>query len=252
MLKKLSGTAKNTNTINVKPYDLVAQIYTDLMSEVNYKRWAKYIYQLTKDYIPPDASVLELASGNCSLASILKKHYKNIICTDISLQMLKQSSFNQKIVCNMMQLPFKNKFDLIFSSFDSINYLLSQNKLLVLFDQVYNCLNDRGIFAFDVSLEKNSYKHQKDSKLKGKKGPLKYTRESIYDEKTRIHKNIFYLTDKDGSVFTEVHKQKIYNFKTYFELLDNAGLYVLNCYHAFTRKDATEYLDRIQFVVKRK
>lgn len=252
MLKKLSKTVKNIKAVNVKPYDLVATIYPDLMSEVNYKRWAKYIYQLTKNYIQPDAAVLELASGNCSLASILKKYYKNIICTDLSLQMLRQSSFDKKIVCSMIQLPFNNKFDLIFSSFDSVNYLLSQNKLLDLFNQVYNCLNDRGIFTFDVSLEKNSYNHQKDSKLKGKKGPLKYTRESVYDEKTRIHTNIFFLTDKYGNVFTEVHKQKIYNFNTYFELLDNAGLYVLNCYHAFTMRDAADNMDRIQFVVKRK
>lgn len=252
MLKKLLKTEKKIKASRVNPYDLVAQIYPDLMSEVNYKRWAKYIYKISKDYIKPDGMILELASGNCSLASILKTKYKNVICSDISLQMIKQGRFDTKLVCNMLQLPFKIKFDLIFSSFDSINYITSQNKLLVLFCHVYQYLNNNGIFAFDVSLETNSYNHQKDSKITGRMGQYKYSRKSVYNEKTKIHKNIFYLTDKNGKLFTEVHTQKIYDFNTYFNLLDKAGFYVLHCYHAFTKKDASADMDRVQFIVKRK
>ncbi|MFO7524235.1 MAG: class I SAM-dependent methyltransferase [Ignavibacteriaceae bacterium] len=252
MLKILLKTEKNIKAFRVSPYELVAHIYPDLMSEVNYKRWAKYIYKISKDYIKPDAMILELASGNCSLASALKTKYKNVICSDISFQMLKQGRFDKKIVCSMLQLPFNIKFDFIFSSFDSINYITSQDKLLVLFNHVFQYLNENGIFSFDVSLETNSYNHQNDSKLKGRMGQYKYSRKSVYNEKTRIHKNIFYLTDKNGNLFTEVHRQKIYDFNTYFNLLDKAGFYVLHCYHAFSTKDARADMDRVQFIVKRK
>ena len=67
----------------------------------------------------------------------------------------------------MKEIPFKSKFDLIFSSFDSINYLLSKQKVLQHFKQVKNILSDDGIFSFDTALESNSYKHQKTALNKG-------------------------------------------------------------------------------------
>lgn len=252
MLKRLFKTEKKQTAISVKPYSVVSEIYADLMDEVNYKRWARYIYFLAKEKINPASDILELASGNCTLANNLLHKNKNIICTDISKSMLIQSNYDRKIVCDMTLLPFNKTFDLVISTFDSVNYLLSKKKLLKLFEEVARILKPDGLFTFDVSLEKNSYIHQRDSKKKGKTKKYKYQRKSIYDPQTRIHKNIFLITDKNGNAFTETHKQKIYDFETYFELLDKAGLFAVNCYKTFTSKQGTEDSDRLQFVVKRK
>jgi ubiquinone/menaquinone biosynthesis C-methylase UbiE len=252
MLKKSHGTEKNQKVIKVIPYSLVADIYSNLMDEVNYKRWARYIYFLAKDKIHPGSSILELASGNCRLTEKLLHKNKKIICTDISKQMLMKSTYNRKIVCDMTCLPFNQNFDLIFSTFDSINYLLSRNKLLMLFKEVHRLLKVDGLFTFDVSLEKNSYIHQKDSKKSGRTKNYKYYRKSVYDPTTGIHSNYFKILDNDGNTFTEVHKQKIFKFNEYFELLEKAGLYVVNCFKTFTSKDGTEKSDRVQFIVKRK
>jgi ubiquinone/menaquinone biosynthesis C-methylase UbiE len=252
MLKKLFRTEVKLNPTKAKPYNLVSEVYSDLMDEVNYKRWAKYIYCIAKDKINPASDILELASGTCQLTSNLLHKNKRIICTDLSKQMLLQSIYPNKVVCDMVSLPFKNQFDLIFSTFDSINYLLSQKKIYSMFCEVNRCLRKDGIFTFDASLEKNSYIHQKDSKKNGSTKDFSYKRKSIFDPETRIHKNIFEITNKSGRVFTEVHKQKIYDFNTYFELLDKAGFYVVHCYKAFTLKDGNADTDRVQFIVKRK
>ncbi len=252
MLKKLSKTEKKSKITEVKQYSLVSEIYSDLMKEVNYVRWAKYIYLITKDKIQLNSEILELASGSCNLSTYLQSKYKNIICTDISKQMLMQSSYKKKIVCNMLHLPFNKQFDLIFSEFDSINYILTQKMLSAFFKEIYRYLKPDGIFTFDVSLEKNSYIHEKDSKKNGKTRNYSYKRKSIYDPKTRIHRNIFEITDKSGNVFSEMHKQKIYDFNTYFKLLDKAGLYVVNCYKTFTLKEGWANTSRVQFIVKRR
>ena len=252
MLKKLFKTEKKTKVTKVHPYSLVSEIYSDLMDEVNYKRWARYIYFLAKDKIKPDSDILELASGNCQLVSNLLHKNKNIICTDLSKEMLSHSTHSRKVVCSMVQLPFNKSFDLIFSTFDSLNYLLTTKKLLSLFYEVEKLLKTDGIFTFDVSLVKNSYIHQKSSKKSGRTNNYKYRRQSIYDPDTSIHKNIFTITDKLGNVFTETHRQRIYDFETYFELIDKSGLYVVNCYRTFTSKQGSADSDRVQFIVKRK
>lgn len=216
MLKKLSRTEKKSKITEVRQYSLISEIYSDLMKEVNYVRWAKYIYILTKDKIQSNSEILELASGSCNLSTNLQSKYKNIICTDLSKQMLMQSSYKKKIVCNMLHLPFNKQFDLIFSEFDSINYILTQKKMLTFFKEIYRYLKQDGIFTFDVSLEKNSYIHEKDSKKSGKTKNYSYKRKSVFNPKTRIHRNIFEITDKSGNVFSEIHKQKIYDFNNLF------------------------------------
>ncbi|HSL88788.1 MAG TPA: class I SAM-dependent methyltransferase, partial [Ignavibacteriaceae bacterium] len=153
---------------------------------------------------------------------------------------------------DMTCLPFNKKFDLIFSTFDSINYLLSRINLLLLFKEAHRLLKEDGLFLFDVSLEKNSYIHQKDSKKYGRTKNYKYYRKSIYNPETGIHSNHFRIIDNSGHIYTEVHKQRIYKFNEYFELLDKAGLYVVNCFKTFTSKDGNENSDRVQFIVKRK
>ena len=252
MLKKLFKTEKKTIATEIAPYSLVSKIYSDLMQEVNYKRWARYLYHIVQDKFKPHTDILELASGSCELSAKFQHKNENIICTDISKEMLLQSSYQKKVVCDMTSLPFNKQFDLIFSTFDSINYILAQKKLLTLFKEVFRCLKPDGVFTFDVSLEKNSYIHQKNSRKSGKTKYYSYKRKSIYDEKTRIHHNIFMIKDNSGNVFTETHKQKIYGFNTYFNLLDRAGFYVVNCYKTFTLKEGNADTDRIQFIVKRK
>lgn len=51
-------------------------------------------------------------------------------------------------------------------------------------------------------------------------------------------------------IYTETHKQKIYPFAVYFELLEKAGLNVTECYEAFTFKDGNAGCERVQFVVR--
>jgi ubiquinone/menaquinone biosynthesis C-methylase UbiE len=235
------------------PYLHVSNIYPHLMDFISYKWWARYLYIITKNKDVKNPSVLELAAGNCSLAKHLSKPYKNYFVTDISKSMLNHSADKlNKVCCDMTSLPFKSKFDLIFSSFDSVNYLRTNKKLLQLFKEVNNLLTEKGTFTFDAALESNSYKHQKTATIKGKSKGFTYQRKSIYLPKSKIHKNIFTITYPNGDVFTETHKQKIFSYNTFFDLAEKSGLYVVNCYKAFSFQKGKETSDRVQFIMKRK
>jgi SAM-dependent methyltransferase len=238
--------------IKAKPYEKLALVYDHLMNHVNYDLWTKYIFKIIKDLVSSDAGILELAGGNGKFSNIFKKYYPNILVTDKSIEMLlnKQSSF-PKVCCEMISLPFKKKFDLIYSTFDSVNYLIKEKDLLKLFTEVRKILNDDGIFTFDVSLERNSELFVANHEKGGKDNNVEYDHISIYNKHSKIHRNIFELRMKDGTIYKEVHKQKIYPFPVYFNLLNEAGMFVLNCYEAFSFREAKENSKRVQFIVKR-
>ncbi len=255
MLKRLLKTEeKMLRKKKIKSYESLPIIYEHIMRLVHYDEWAEYIYGLSKDFVKKNPKVLELGAGNCKLANHLKNKFPNIIATDLSKNMLITDAVENKLpkVCaDMTKLPFKSKFDLIFSTFDSVNYLTSTKKLNMLFSEVKELLNDDGVFTFDISLEKNSYKHSRIANRTGTVNGVRYEQTSNYNSANRIHKNIFKLKYLNGKTVTEIHKQKIYQFEEYFKQLDLAGMYVVKCYNAFTFSDGNSRSARLQFITKK-
>ncbi len=225
------------------------------MSGINYKLWANYIYQISCRYINPgESSVIELAAGNGNLSKHLSKKFASYLASDNSISMLKNFKA-KKIdrVCFDMIYPSVNKqFDLIICSFDSINYILSKQKLKTFFRNISGLLNTDGIFLFDAGLIRNSLHHQKYAVKNGRIKNISFKRKSIYLQKSRIHKNIFEFYFQDGTKIKEVHRQKIFELKELFNIIDQCNLFVVECFKAFTFKDCKAHNFRAQFVVKRK
>lgn len=240
--------------LKTSSYSVLTNIYNHIMKRVKYDLWADYLFSIIEPYIPDEYIALELGAGNLNFTNCFHNYLQDIIATDLSSDMIKSDKKNlfPKVCCNMVNLPFFMEFDLIYSTFDSVNYLTSKKKLLQHFMEVNRCLTVEGIFAFDASLEKNSLKHVREGNKKGVCNGYHYTQKSEYFLKSLIHKNSFEIYADDKIVFREIHRQKIYPFETYFELLDRAGLYVVECYDAFKYKEGTANSERIQFIVKRK
>jgi SAM-dependent methyltransferase len=217
------------------------------MKSIRYDYWADYIYDISSKYVNKDAKVLELGAGNGQLAFFLKKYYKDLVISDLSHFMLADSKNKKfkRVCCDMVSLPFKVKYDLIYSAFDCVNYLLTTKKLRKLFSEVKNYLTD-------VSLERNSLNHSNKPKAEGKVKNITYEHESRYNKKTRIHKNSFSITLPDGTKVRETHKQKIYLFEDYFKLFEKEDLFVVDCLDAFSFNDGKATSNRVQFILKKK
>ncbi|MHB9039798.1 MAG: methyltransferase domain-containing protein [Melioribacteraceae bacterium] len=237
----------------VKTYSAIAEIYTHMMRSIDYKEWADYIHQISKEIKKKKISVLELAGGTGAISKILQKKM-NIVSTDLSLNMLKQNGDKSfpKVCCDMTCLPFKNKYDFIFSTFDSVNYLNTKEKFIRYLENASRCIDDGGLLAFDVSLENNSKKFEKYLNRRGKVNGITFRQRSLYNPATRIHYNHFELTLANGQKVEEIHKQKIYRFEEYFDFIDKSDFYVHKCYKAFTFKNADAETERAQFILKKK
>jgi ubiquinone/menaquinone biosynthesis C-methylase UbiE len=72
-----------------KNYSALAQIYDDVMVEVDYETWTDYIDEIIYQYHPEAQSVLELACGTGTMALSLEElaAYK-ITATDGSPEMI--------------------------------------------------------------------------------------------------------------------------------------------------------------------
>jgi len=253
MLAELLKTVRRLVKVKTNAYTSLSLIYDEVMKEVNYKRWAEYILDIIEDHLAKkNANILELSAGNGMITKRVSKKFPNYISSDISLEMLRQGDrINvKKVCCDMVVLPFTTKFDVIFSTFDSVNYLLSKRRLLKFFKEIKKVLSENGIFTFDVSLEKNSREFKKMYVTNGSVNGYKYKRVSKYNPKSRIHKNIFEITDQFGIVTKEIHLQKIFNFDIYFDLFSKAGLVAVECLDAFTFNNGNQNSERIQFILK--
>ena len=235
-----------------KTYSTIAEIYPHMMRSIDYKQWADYILELSGELEIKKPFALELAAGTCSLSKFLWKKMK-LISSDYSHPMLRKGEETlQRVCCDMTLLPFKNKFDFIFSTFDSVNYLATKEKFLKYLRTASGCLKDEGLFLFDVSLENNSKKFERYLNRRGKVNGITYQQRSLYNPSSRIHYNHFHLTFDDGRTVEEMHKQKIYRFEEYFDFIDKSDFYVHKCYKAFTFKNADPETERAQFILKKK
>jgi SAM-dependent methyltransferase len=234
------------------PYKVVALIYDHLMRTITYHDWSRYISDLQTFYNPDAKTYLEIASGSGKLAFYLSKIFPNLTLLDLSKSMLQLIDKEERRVCaDMTNLPFKSKFDFIYSTFDSINYLPNRKKLQNYFNEISQILNEDGVFTFDASLENNSLKNVSRLNRKGKYQNMLYIQQSKYDADKKIHSNKFKVKLENGEIIEEVHSQKIYDFELYFELAENSGLRILDCFEAFTFEDADGESERIQFIMKK-
>lgn len=258
----MENTKKNSSRI----YNSLSLVYDHLMENVDYDGWAEYILEVVEDYIPKNPSVLELSAGLGQIASYISEKYPDYIISDLSKNMLRRSDcvnkkgkILDKVVCNMTALPFKKSFDLIISTFDSINYLLSKEKLNLLFKEVRKILSEDGVFAFDVSLLTNSLPLIKPKTFRYSYKNFNYIQKTYFNLLTLIHTNEFIILDnstkkekKNNQIIgKEIHKQKIFPFETFFEIIEKNNLYVVHCYDAFTFKKGKASSKRVQFIVKK-
>lgn len=138
--------------------------YNNVFAPVYNKYWgplmAENFYKLISSLIDISEckSVLDLCCGTGQLSALISKDYPDInyYGVDLSNDMLsfaRQNAptvkFSQQNACNFTIEG--QKFDLIYSMFDSLNHILSSDDLLKVFISVREHLSHKGKFIFDFN-----------------------------------------------------------------------------------------------------
>src|SRR6056297_695453 len=109
-----------------------ARIYDDIMSNVPYDLWYKYLQELLISYNKEPQRILEMACGTGNMSSRFAKDNREVSGIDKSSHMLniakekaRKKNYNVKFIQNdIINFNFPDKFDFVFCIFDSLNYIL--------------------------------------------------------------------------------------------------------------------------------
>lgn len=215
--------------------------------------------ELVLHRIPEKAAILDLCSGTGQLAGVLSERGYTVTGLDGSEEMLVFARENAPgvafIHADACHFSLPEKYDLVTSFFDSLNHVITAGELEQVFRNVHSCLNDGGLFVFDMNLEPCYLQ-----KWHGFYGIVEDDHVCIfpqsYDEETRIARfdaTIFRLDEYWYR--SEVHLlQKCYDLEEIISLLEKAGLEILDVfgYSAESgRVDLSDTSDRAYFLCRK-
>ncbi len=243
-------------------YNEFAYIYDELMDDFDYDKWADYIREIFEKYGREPRTILEMACGTGNLTHELAQDGYRLTAFDLSEEMLAQAykklgRYKNVNLLNLDMIDFElnRKYDSVIAICDSINYILQEEDLLSSFKNVYEHLEDGGLFIFDI----NSYYKLKE--IIGKNTFVSegentfYSWQNYYDDKYDICDFFltFFVEGQDGKYtrFDEEHSEKAYKVQTIVDLLKKAGFKKIDYYEGFSFREPVKDTQRINFVAVR-
>lgn len=234
-----------------------AVIYDDVMQRVPYYYWYKYIKHLLAYYNKKPDNIMELACGTGNMIKYFAKEANSVYGIDKSKDMLTvaQNKFNGYDNVNLFNIDMseKNKygdFDLIYSIFDSLNYILEYENLVKVFDNAYYNLNRDGIFIFDINtIYRLMDINEGTNKIEGEDYTC-YWRDIVDREKREwiVELNIYLDRGQSIENFTEKHVETSYSLSKIKEGLLKVGFKHIDYYKSFTFRSGKPKNNRIYFV----
>ncbi len=236
-------------------YTHLARVYDRFMADTDFEKWAMYIKNIIDEYAPPRGRIAETACGTGRLSIPLKKLGTDIVCCDISREMLRIAEQNAR--ASGVHIPFvlqdMRKMDVgksraVVCACDGVNYLTDEADVSAFFKGAFNALVPDGIITFDISSA-----HKYENTLADR------VFFEDYDDITYIWNNVFTppLMQMDITIFTadgdlyerndETHMHRVWQVCELKRLLEDAGFsHVKN--FAFGGYHPPGNCDRIQFL----
>ncbi len=210
----------------VSPYEELSQIYDE-----GWGFFAESYFRLVKELFRESffrhRRILDVACGTGILALKLAQQGFSVVGLDSSPQMIALAQAKVKPglslffeVQDMKELNVKEPFDLIFCTFDSINYLLSESDVAHFLVRVNSALKLSGFFMFDSVTEVLCEKHYRERSRRV--GGVKFFEKSVYYPRRKTAITTFQF--EDGS--EEIHLQRPYGLKELTPLLHNNGFVI--------------------------
>jgi ubiquinone/menaquinone biosynthesis C-methylase UbiE len=245
---------------NLERFEGFAQYYDRFMLRlVNYPSWVDYIIRIFNEHRLRPHIILDLACGT-GIPSLLfaKKGYR-IIGIDGSAPMLEifkekiaGSGFDVQVVnADISNFTIPEKADAAVSLYDSINYLLTEQKLLSCFECVAKSLNPGGIFAFDMNtiycLESFWGNRDTPRRIAG----INSIWHNTYDPQTKTSTLKLTVFTDDGKTFQEIHKERGYSGVEIKDMLETAGFVDMKIYSHLTLLPTNDKTLRMMIVARK-
>ncbi len=237
-----------------------ASIYDDIMGAVPYGFWYDYLNEILRYYQIKPRKILDLACGTGSMSMLFLRDGYQVTGLDISADMLnvarkkasEKSGQVNFVEADLRDFIFQRKYDLAFSLFDSLNYILDLESLQRVFSNVFNTLSDEGIFIFDMNTPKRLMSIKPGSTVINGEDYSCIWEDIIDRERLRWKVKLkIYLKNK-GEYFEELHQETAYKIEEVVEKLQEAGFSHIDTYNAYTFKKGSNNDNRIYYIAFKK
>ncbi len=234
-----------------------ARIYDDIMRTVPYGLWYNYLREILVSFDKNPRKILDMACGTGNMTLRFAHEYREIVGIDKSTHMLKiakekvNSADNVKFIKkDIRDFTFPEEFDFIFCIFDSLNYILKKEDLKKVFINVYNSLQDDGIFVFDLNTVNRLMSIEPGTTVFKGDGYTCFW-EDIIDKGRMIWKVKLkiYLDDDETECYQEIHQETGYKTKRVRKLLYDTGFSQVQIYKAFTFDKGNDKDNRLYYIV---
>jgi predicted TPR repeat methyltransferase len=243
-------------------YNNFAYIYDTLTADINYAKWADYIESIFKKNNQKPSLILELGCGTGSLGIEMTKRGYEMICLDISPDMLNCAM--QKAKEENLDILFLNQdmtgfelygtVDVIVCLLDSINYLTNPNQLRKMFGLVKNYLNPNGLFIFDINTQFKFENILSDNVFYEIEDDITYIWNNSYNSKTkkaRFDLTFFVRQEELYQRFDETHFERAYSHDEIMNFIDESGLKYITSYDELKFKKPVKESKRVFYVCQK-
>lgn len=234
------------------------EVYDELMNRTKYGQWKLLLQQIIEKYNIPKRCALDIACGTGEISKmLLELGFEKVCGLDKSKHMLdiakkKLENYGSRFTVlkrNMTNIKQSNKYDLVVSFYDSINYLLEPYQVNRFLGELEKILTPGGFAVFDM----NTKEHVRISQ----KSPARFF--SIKDG-TVIFRfggegDIWKLDveiQRNNQSFRETHLQKGYSSEEMEPMIKGQNLSLLELISENKRYwDKKEYLSRQYYILQK-
>ena len=210
-------------------YKEFAYIYDKLTFDIDYEKYSEVIKKELKKLAIKPKSILELGIGSGNMTKYFYNSSINYTGVDLSKDMLDicAHKFHSISLINedLCQLQLTENYDFIFSTLDTINYIIDSEKLQNLFSNINE--NCKGVFMFDVNTPYKLIEVMGNNHFVYEYEDIFYTWvNQYYEEDNLIDFYIdFFVKNQDNSYrrIRETQTEKVYSLGTLRFMLYNSG-----------------------------
>ena len=246
----------------MEAYNEFAKVYDTFMEDTPYEKWVAFIEDCMKKHSITPHILCDLGCGTGKMCTMFAEQGVEMIGIDNSEEMLmvaREHAMQQEqnilyLLQEMSDFELYGTVDVIYSSCDSINYLLEEEEVLQTFKWVNNYLEPQGLFIFDMN---TPYKYENilgDKTFAEQTEDAAYIWENHYDQEEGINEFIvnFFIKDKKDKYkrTEECHYQRAYTIEEIKHLLEQAQLELIGIYDDYSEVAYHEKALRATFVAR--